>query len=60
MCLLQTLYNYLNYSKNEKSLIQLHHDFSTKFGEQQMEWWKTNGGFEIVDDFSLINSRSYQ
>ena len=47
-------------SKKDGGLIQLHHDFSTKFGEQQMEWWKTNGGFEIVDDFSLINSRSYQ
>ena len=34
-------------------LIQLHHDLDNKFGKQQMEWAKTNGGVQIVDEFGI-------
>ena len=47
-------------NKNDGGLIKVHHDFGNKSQKQQMEWWKTNGGIEFVDDFSLIIKKSYQ
>ena len=40
-------------------LLKVHHDFDNKFSKQQSEWFETNGGIEIIDNFSLTINRSY-
>lgn len=43
----------LSTNYEDGGFIQLHHDLENKFGKQQMEWAKTNGGVEIVDEYSI-------
>ena len=52
--------HWVAFAAEKYSLIKMHHDFDTRFGKLQQEWWKTNGGVEISDDFSVLNLRTYQ
>ena len=34
-------------------LIQLHHNLDNKLGQQQIEWSKTNGRVQIIEEFGI-------
>jgi len=46
-------------NQKDGGLLKVHHDFDNKFRKQQSEWFETNGGIEIIDNFSLTINRSY-
>ena len=46
-------------NNKDGGLIKIHHDFDTRFSKESTEWYETNGGVEVMDDFSFVIKRSY-
>ena len=40
-------------------LIQLHHNLDNKLGQQLIEWYKTNGRIQIIEEFGIYVHASF-